>query len=63
MGTPEVFAGANQAAIVSPFFGGGAMAPVFGRRNAGPGSGRGAGRGVIQYYQLIRPGAPVVSPK
>ena len=28
MGTPEVFAGANQAAIVSPFFGGGAMAPV-----------------------------------
>ncbi|RHZ93308.1 trimethylamine methyltransferase [Cereibacter sphaeroides] len=58
MGALEVYAAANQAAIVSPFIVGGAMAPVtvagtltqvLAEVLAG-----------VAYSQLIRPGAPVI---
>ena len=58
MGALEVYAGNNQAAIISPFIVGGAMAPVsvvgtltqvLAEVMAG-----------IAYSQLIRPGAPVI---
>jgi trimethylamine--corrinoid protein Co-methyltransferase len=59
MGALEVYAQANQAAIVSPFIVGGAMAPVtvagtltqvLAEVLAG-----------VSYSQLIRPGAPVIA--
>ncbi len=59
MGALEVYAKANQAAIVSPFIVGGAMAPVtvagtltqvLAEVLAG-----------VSYSQLIRPGAPVIA--
>ncbi len=58
MGALEVYAAANQAAIISPFIVGGAMAPVsvagtltqvLAEVMAG-----------VAYSQLIRPGAPVI---
>ncbi len=58
MGALEIYAGANQATIISPFIVGGAMAPVsvvgtltqvLAECMAG-----------IAYAQLIRPGAPVI---
>ncbi len=59
MGSLEVYAAANQAAIISPFIVGGAMAPVsvagtltqvLAEVLAG-----------VAYSQLIRPGAPVIA--
>ena len=59
MGALEVYAAANQAAIISPFIVGGAMAPVsvagtltqvLAEVLAG-----------VAYSQLIRPGAPVIA--
>ena len=59
MGALEVYAAANQAAIVSPFIVGGAMAPVtvagtltqvLAEVMAG-----------VAYSQLVRPGAPVIA--
>jgi len=59
MGALEVYAAANQAAIVSPFIVGGAMAPVtvagtltqvLAEILAG-----------VSYSQLVRPGAPVIA--
>ena len=59
MGALEVYAAANQAAIISPFIVGGAMAPVsvagtltqvVAEVTAG-----------VAYSQLIRPGAPVIA--
>ena len=59
MGALEVYAAANQAAIVSPFIVGGAMAPVtvagtltqvLAEILAG-----------VAYSQLVRPGAPVIA--
>ncbi|NND42764.1 MAG: trimethylamine methyltransferase family protein [Silicimonas sp.] len=59
MGALEVYAKANQAAIVSPFIVGGAMAPVsvagtLAQVTAEVLTG-------IAYSQLVRPGAPVIA--
>ena len=48
MGALEVYAKANQAAIISPFIVGGAMAPGDGGRHADAGAGRGSGRRRLQ---------------
>ena len=59
MGALEVYAQANQAAIVSPFIVGGAMAPV---TVAGPLTQVLAEvLAGVSYSQLIRPGAPVIA--